>query len=217
MQRVIMVTAGSQGIGETIARLPGARGYAVAPTYQSFRERAEAVVTDIVAAGGRAIAVQAEMADETAILSLVRRVDAAFGPLTVLVNNAGTPGPAGMIDAITAAVLDEVLAVNVRAPFLLIREAAARMATDRGGAGGSIVNLSSRAAELGGANEWIQYAASKGALDSLTTGAAKELRPRGIGVNAVSQGLIQTDFAGAFRPAEQAGEITARRADGPAR
>jgi len=138
--------------------------------------------------------VQAEMADEASILALFRRVDAEFGPVTVLVNNAGTPGPAGKIDSITAAVLDEVMAVNVRAPFLLIREAVARMATDRGGAGGAIVNISSRAAELGGANEWIQYAASKGALDSLTIGAAKELGPRGIRVNAVSPGLIQTEL-----------------------
>jgi NAD(P)-dependent dehydrogenase (short-subunit alcohol dehydrogenase family) len=194
MQRVMIVTGGSQGIGAAIAQLAGARDYAVALTYRSSRERAEAVAADIVAAGGRAIAVQAEMADETSILSLFRRVDLAFGPLTVLVNNAGTPGPAGTIDAITAAVLDEVMAVNVRAPFLLIREAVVRMATDRGGAGGSIVNISSRAAELGGANEWIQYAASKGALDSLTIGAAKELGPRGIRVNAVSPGLIQTDL-----------------------
>lgn len=194
MQRVMIVTGGSQGIGEAIARLAGARGYAVALTYKSSAERAQRVAADIGAAGGRAIAVQAEMADEVSILSLFRRVDGAFGPLTVLVNNAGTPGPAGTIDAITAAVLDEVLAVNVRAPFLLIREAVARMATDRGGAGGSIVNISSRAAELGGANEWIQYAASKGALDSLTIGAAKELGPRGVRVNAVSPGLIQTDL-----------------------
>jgi NAD(P)-dependent dehydrogenase (short-subunit alcohol dehydrogenase family) len=194
MRRVMIVTGGSQGIGEAIARLAGARGYAVALTYKSSRERAERVAADIHAAGGRAIAMQAEMADEASILSLFRHVDVAFGPLTVLVNNAGTPGPAGTIDAITSAVLDEVLAVNVRAPFLLIREAVARMATDRGGAGGSIVNISSRAAELGGANEWIQYAASKGALDSLTIGAAKELGPRGIRVNAVSPGLIQTDL-----------------------
>jgi NAD(P)-dependent dehydrogenase (short-subunit alcohol dehydrogenase family) len=194
MQRVMIVTGGSQGIGEAIARLAGARGYAVALTYKSSAKRAQRVAADIGAAGGRAIAVQAEMAAEASILSLFQRVDVAFGPLTVLVNNAGTPGPAGTIDAITAAVLDEVLAVNVRAPFLLIREAVARMATDRGGAGGSIVNISSRAAELGGANEWIQYAASKGALDSLTIGAAKELGPRGIRVNAVSPGLIQTDL-----------------------
>jgi len=194
MQRVMIVTGGSQGIGEAIARLAGARGYAVALTYKSSRDSAERVAADIGAAGGRAIAVQAEMADEASILSLFRRVDVAFGPVTLLVNNAGTPGPAGTIEAITAAVLDEVLAVNVRAPFLLIREAVARMATDRGGAGGSIVNISSRAAELGGANEWIQYAASKGALDSLTIGAAKELGPRGIRVNAVSPGLIQTDL-----------------------
>lgn len=194
MQRVMIVTGGSQGIGEAIARLAGARGYAVALTYKSSRERADRVAAEIVAAGGRAIAVQAEMAEEASILALFERVDATFGPLTALVNNAGTPGPAGMIDAITAAVLDEVLAVNVRAPFLLIREAVARMATDRGGAGGAIVNVSSRAAELGGANEWIQYAASKGALDSLTIGAAKELGPRGIRVNAVSPGLIQTEL-----------------------
>jgi NAD(P)-dependent dehydrogenase (short-subunit alcohol dehydrogenase family) len=194
MEPVMIVTGGSQGIGEAIARLAGARDYAVALTYKSSRGRAEAVARDIVAAGGRAIAVQAEMADEASILSLFRRVDLEFGPLSVLVNNAGTPGPAGTIDAITAAVLDDVLAVNVRAPFLLIREAVARMATDRGGAGGSIVNVSSRAAELGGANEWIQYAASKGALDSLTIGAAKELGPRGIRVNAVSPGLIQTEL-----------------------
>jgi NAD(P)-dependent dehydrogenase (short-subunit alcohol dehydrogenase family) len=194
MQRVMIVTGGSQGIGAAIARLAGARGYAVALSYQTSRERAEAVAAEIAAAGGRAVAVQAEMADEGSILALFRRVDAELGPVTVLVNNAGTPGPAGRIDAITAAVLDEVLAVNVRAPFLLIREAVARMATDRGGSGGAIVNVSSRAAELGGANEWIQYAASKGALDSLTIGASKELASRGIRVNSVSPGLIQTEL-----------------------
>lgn len=128
------------------------------------------------------------------MLSLFGRFDVTFGPLTVLVNNAGTPGPAGPIDAITAAVLDEVLGVNMRAPFLSIREAVSRMATDRGGAGGSIVNISSRVAEPGGANEWIQYAASKGALDSLTIGAAKEPGPRCIRLSAVSPGLSQTDL-----------------------
>jgi NAD(P)-dependent dehydrogenase (short-subunit alcohol dehydrogenase family) len=191
---VIIVTGGSQGIGEAVARLAAARGYAVALTYQSNQALADAVVGDIANAGGKAIAVQAEMADETSILSLYRTVDEKLGPVTALVNNAGTPGPMGRIDTVTSAVLDTVLAVNVRAPFLMIREAVARMATDKGGAGGAIVNISSRAAELGGAGEWIHYAASKGALDSLTVGASKELATRGIRVNGVSPGLIQTDL-----------------------
>jgi NAD(P)-dependent dehydrogenase (short-subunit alcohol dehydrogenase family) len=194
MQEVMIVTGGSQGIGEAVARAAAARGYAVALTYQSNQGLADAVVADIVGAGGKAIAMRAEMADEASILTLFRTVDEAFGPVTALVNNAGTPGSMGKIDTVTASMLDTVLAVNVRAPFLMIREAVARMATDRGGAGGAIVNISSRAAELGGAGEWIHYAASKGALDSLTIGAAKELAMRGIRVNAVSPGLIQTDL-----------------------
>ena len=166
----------------------------MALTYQSNQALADTVVADIAAAGGKAIAVCAEMADEASILSLYRRVDETLGPVTALVNNAGTPGIMGKIDTVTTQTLDTVLAVNVRAPFLMIREAVSRMATDRGGAGGAIVNISSRAAELGGAGEWIHYAASKGALDSLTVGASKELAARGIRVNAVSPGLIQTDL-----------------------
>lgn len=194
MQQVMIVTGGSQGIGEAVARLGAKRGYAVALTYQSNQALADRVAADIVAAGGRALAVRAEMADEASILALYRTVDEKLGTVTALVNNAGTPGPMGRIDAVTSDVLDTVLAVNVRAPFLMIREAVARMATDRGGPGGAIVNVSSRAAELGGAGEWIHYAASKGALDSLTVGAARELATRGIRVNAVSPGLIQTDL-----------------------
>jgi NAD(P)-dependent dehydrogenase (short-subunit alcohol dehydrogenase family) len=194
MQQVMIVTGGSQGIGEAVARLAAARGYAVALTYQSNQALADKVVADIRAGGGKAIAVRAEMADEAAILALYRTVDEQLGPVTAVVNNAGTPGPMGKIDALTAATLDMVLAVNVRAPFLMIREAVARMATDNGGAGGAIVNISSRAAELGGAGEWIHDAASKGAVDSLTIGASKELAARGIRVNAVSPGLIETDL-----------------------
>lgn len=194
MQPVMIVTGGSQGIGAAVARLAGARGYAVALTYQSNQALADCVVADITAGGGRAIAVQAEMADEASILALFRTVDATLGRVTVLVNNAGGPGPTCKLADISSAILDQVLAVNVRAPFLLIREAAARMATDRGGAGGAIVNVSSRAAEIGGANEWVHYAASKGALDSLTIGAARELATGGIRVNAVSPGLIETDL-----------------------
>jgi NAD(P)-dependent dehydrogenase (short-subunit alcohol dehydrogenase family) len=194
MRPVMIVTGGSQGIGAAVARLAGARGYEVALTYQSNRILADRVVAEINAAGGSAISVQAEMSDEASILALFRTVDETFGPVTTLVNNAGGPGPSCKLDDITGEILDQVLAVNVRAPFLLIREAAARMATDRGGKGGSIVNVSSRAAEIGGAGEWVHYAASKGALDSLTIGASRELATRGIRVNAVSPGLIETDL-----------------------
>src|ERR1700722_8868753 len=194
MQPVMIVTGGSQGIGAAVARLAGSSGYAVVLTYQSNRGLADGVVADIASAGGKALAVRAEMADEASILALFRTVDEAFGPVTALVNNAGTPGPITPLDGVTSEILDTVLAVNVRAPFLLMREAVKRMATDLGGPGGAIVNVSSRAAGLGGAGEWIHYAASKGALDSLTIGAAKELAPRGIRVNAVSPGLIQTDL-----------------------
>jgi NAD(P)-dependent dehydrogenase (short-subunit alcohol dehydrogenase family) len=194
MRPVMIVTGGSQGIGAAVARLAGARGYEVALTYQSNRILADRVVAEINAAGGSAISVQAEMSDEASILALFRTVDETFGPVTTLVNNAGGPGPTCKLDDITGEILDQVLAVNVRAPFLLIREAAARMATDRGGEGGSIVNVSSRAAEIGGAGEWVHYAASKGALDSLTIGASRELAARGIRVNAVSPGLIETDL-----------------------
>src|SRR3978361_298748 len=150
MRPVMIVTGGSQGIGGAVARLSGARGFAGAPAHPNNPGMAEDVVASITATGGDAIAVQAEMADEASILALFRAVDETFGPVTVLVNNAGGPGPTCKLDDITGEILDQVLAVNVRAPFLLIREASARMATDKGGAGGSIVNVSSRAAEHGG-------------------------------------------------------------------
>ena len=194
MQPVMIVTGASQGIGAAVARLAGRRGWRVALTYRGNRAMAEAVVADIAAAGGQALAIQAAMEDEAAIVDLFHTVDRAFGRLDVLVNNAGTTGPTAKIDAVTSAILDEVLGVNVRGPFLCIREATARMATDRGGRGGAIVNISSRAAEFGGAGEWIHYAASKGAMETLTLGAARELGPRGIRVNAVSPGLIETDL-----------------------
>ncbi|MGE0224105.1 MAG: SDR family oxidoreductase [Acetobacteraceae bacterium] len=194
MKPVMIITGGSQGIGAAVARLAGARGYAVALTYQSNRAMADAVVADITRGGGQAIAIQAEMADEASIMAMFERVDRELGPVSVLVNNAGGPGPTCRIEQVTSAILDEVLAVNVRAPFLTTREAIKRMATDLGGKGGAIVNVSSRASEIGGAGEWVHYAASKGALDSLTVGAARELATRGIRVNAVNPGLIETDL-----------------------
>lgn len=192
MKPVLLVTGGSQGIGAAVARLAGRRGWAVALTYVRSRELAETVAADIVAAGGQAIAVQAEMADEGSVVRLFRTVDERLGRLAGLVNNAGTTGPLRRIGEVTPAILDEVMGVNVRGAFIATREAAARMATDRGGPGGAIVNVSSRASELGGAGEWIHYAASKGAMDTLTIGAARELGPVGIRVNAVNPGLIET-------------------------
>ncbi|MDE2581357.1 MAG: SDR family oxidoreductase [Rhodospirillales bacterium] len=209
MQPVMIVTGGSQGIGAAVARLAGRRGYAVALTYRGNQAMAEAVAAEIEAAGGRALAIRAEMASEPDILAAFATVDREFGPLRVLVNNAGITGPTAKLDAVTSAILDEVLAVNVRGPFLAIREAARRMATDRGGAGGAIVNVSSRASELGGAGEWVHYAASKGALDTLTIGASRELGPRGIRVNAVNPGLIETDLHARAGLPERVARLTA--------
>ncbi|MGE0420236.1 MAG: SDR family NAD(P)-dependent oxidoreductase, partial [Acetobacteraceae bacterium] len=194
MNPVMIVTGGSQGIGAAVARMGAARGYAVALTYQSNKALADKVVAEIATAGGKAIAVQAEMGDEASIMALFATVDRELGPVGVLVNNAGGPGPTCLIESVTAEIVDEVMRVNVRAPFLTIREATKRMATDRGGKGGAIVNVSSRASEIGGAGEWVHYAASKGAVDSLTIGAARELAARGIRVNAVNPGLIETDL-----------------------
>ncbi len=178
MRKVMLVTGASQGIGAAVARLAGARGYDVAFTWRANQAMAEQVAAAIVATGGRALPLRAEMADEADILAAFAATDRAFGPLSVLVNNAGITGPTAQLDHVTAAILDEVLAVNVRGPFLAIREATKRMARDLGGAGGAIVNISSRAAALG----------------SLTLGASRELGPRGIRVNAVSPGLIETEL-----------------------
>jgi len=194
MSGVMIVTGGSQGIGAATARLAAARGYKVALSYRSGAQHAADVLAEIRAAGGEAIAVQADAADEAATVALFEAVDRAFGPVTALVNNAGITGPIRKLDAVDAAMLGEVMDLNVVGCFIALREAVKRMATDRGGAGGAIVNLSSRASEIGGANEFVHYAASKGAIDSFTVGAARELGPRGIRVNAVNPGMIETEI-----------------------
>ncbi|HTN12866.1 MAG TPA: SDR family oxidoreductase [Acetobacteraceae bacterium] len=191
---VMIVTGGSQGIGAATARLAAARGYAVALSYRSAADHAARVVKDIRARGGIALAVQADAASELDTVRLFETVDRELGRVTALVNNAGITGPVTRLDHMTAALLDEVLGINVKGCFLALREAIARMATDHGGPGGAVVNVSSRAAALGGPGEWVHYAASKGAVDSFTIGAAKELAPRGIRVNAVNPGLIETEI-----------------------
>lgn len=192
--RVLVVTGGSTGIGAAVARMAAAAGYAVALSYRHSPGPAGRVVDAIRAAGGRAFAMQADSASPAETAAFFAEVDRAFGPLTALVNNAGITGPTSRIEALDPAALDEVLAINVKGCFLALREAIPRMATDLGGAGGAVVNVSSRASEIGGAGEWVHYAASKGAVDTLTIGASRELAPRGIRVNAVNPGLIDTDI-----------------------
>jgi NAD(P)-dependent dehydrogenase (short-subunit alcohol dehydrogenase family) len=192
--KVLLVTGGSAGIGAATVRLAAARGYRVAFSYRSSAAMAEALVADIARTGGVARAFKADAADEAETVALFAAVDREFGPVDALVNNAGIIGPPGTLETITSETMDDVMGINVRGVFINTREAIKRMATDRGGKGGAIVTVSSIASRLGGPNDWVHYASSKGAVDSFTIGAAKELAPRGIRVNAVHPGLIDTEI-----------------------
>ncbi|TFH86910.1 SDR family oxidoreductase [Billgrantia azerbaijanica] len=194
MQPVMIVTGGSRGIGAATARLAVARGYRVALSYRDSREAADAVVTEIARGGGEAIAVAADVSRECDVVRLFDSVDRALGPVAVLVNNAGILERQCRVEAMDAARLARVLAVNVTGSFLCAREAIRRMSTRHGGQGGAIVNLSSMAARLGAPDEYVDYAAAKGAIDTFTVGLAKEVAGEGIRVNAVRPGLIDTDI-----------------------
>jgi NAD(P)-dependent dehydrogenase (short-subunit alcohol dehydrogenase family) len=174
--------------------MAAAQGYAVGLSYRSSEEPARQVVEEIRRAGGRALAMKADSASPAETAAFFAAVDRELGRVTALVNNAGITGPISRIEALDPAALDQVLAINVKGCFLALREAILRMATDLGGQGGAVVNVSSRASEIGGANEWVHYAASKGAVDTFTVGASRELAPRGIRVNAVNPGLIDTEI-----------------------
>lgn len=201
MQEVALVTGGSRGIGAATARTLARDGYTVAVNYTQNEASAEQLVREIRDSGGRAHAFRADIAVEAEVLALFDQVEAVLGPITVLVNNAGITGGFSRLDELRADVLAQVFAVNVFGAFICAREAVRRMSTRHGGRGGCIVNISSRAAQLGSAGEWIHYAASKGALDTLTTGLAKEVALEGIRVNTVAPGLIETDLhASAGRP-----------------
>jgi NAD(P)-dependent dehydrogenase (short-subunit alcohol dehydrogenase family) len=192
--RVMLVTGGSRGIGAACA-LRGARaGYDVCVNYLASRSEAEAVVNECRAAGRRALAIQADVSDEAAVVSLFERAQASLGPLSCLVNNAGILAAQGPLASFSAARVRRVLEVNVLGAILCAREAVRRMSTRLGGSGGTIVNLSSGAAVLGSPNEYVDYAASKGAIDALTIGLSKEVGPEGIRVNAVRPGLIETEI-----------------------
>lgn len=192
MKKVILITGGSRGIGAATARLAGQRGYSVCVNYRQDRAAAEGVVKAIEAGGARAIAVAADVSVEADVRRLFATVDETLGPLTALVNNAGILETQMRVDAMEVERLQRVFATNVFGPFLCAREAVRRMSTKRGGAGGAIVNVSSAAARTGSPGEYVDYAASKGALDTMTIGLASEVAQEGIRVNAVRAGFIHT-------------------------
>lgn len=190
----LLITGASRGIGAATARRAAARGYAVVVNYLRNEAAAQSVVADIEAAGGVAIAVKADVSNETDVVRLFGEIDRTLGTIAALVNNAGVVDRQGPIDGITAERLDRMFQTNVHSAFLCCREAVRRMSRNRGGAGGAIVNVSSAAARLGSPNEYIHYAASKAALDALTIGLAKEVATQGIRVNAVRLGVFYTEL-----------------------
>ena len=194
MSNVLIVTGGGRGIGAATARLAAARGFAVAVNYRSDAKAASQVVSDIEAAGGRAIAIPADVALEADVVRLFQECDRALGTLSALVNSAGIIEKQMRVEDMDAGRLQRVFATNVYGPFLCSREAVRRMSTRHGGHGGSIVNVSSLASVYGSPNEYVDYAATKGALDTLTTGLAREVATEGIRVNVVRAGHIYTGF-----------------------
>ena len=192
--KVMLITGASRGIGAATARLAAARGFAVAVNYMTSQAAAEDLVETIAAAGGRALAIQGNVAVESDVKRLFEVIDNELGALAVLINNAGILETAMRLDVMTAERWRRVLATNVIGSFLCARQAVRRMSTRHGGSGGTIVNVSSVAARLGSPGEFIDYAASKGAVDAMTVGLAKEVAREGIRVNAVRPGLIVTDI-----------------------
>lgn len=194
MTKTILITGGGRGIGAATARLAAQQGYAVGVNYRHNAEAARRVVEDIQQAGGRAISIQADVSLESDIKRLFNQVEQSLGSITALVNNAGLLEQQARVDELDAARIQRVFATNVIGSFLCAGEAVRRMSTRYGGQGGSIVNVSSRAAVLGSAGEYVDYAASKGAVDTLTTGLAREVAAERIRVNGVRPGLIETDI-----------------------
>lgn len=191
-ERVAIVTGASRGIGAAVARALGREGAAVAVHYGTHAEEAEGVCRDIRAAGGRAIAIAADMGREDEIVALFATVDRELGAVTALVNNAGGIVAVSPVADLEGWMVTRVLAVNLAGPIFCCREAVRRMSTARGGGGGAIVNVSSMAAVLGGLPNEVPYAASKGGLDSFTVGLSREVAMEGIRVNGIRPGLIDT-------------------------
>ncbi|NDL62904.1 SDR family oxidoreductase [Acerihabitans arboris] len=194
MQKVTLITGGSRGIGRASAICLAQRGHDICIAYRSREDQALEVVETLRRLGVRAMAVQADIADEQQVNALFQRIDRELGAMTGLVNNAAILKPQATIEQLTAARLNAIFATNVTGSFLCAREAVKRMSLRHGGQGGAIVNVSSAAARLGSPHEYIDYAASKGALDTLTIGLAREVAAQGIRVNGVRPGFIYTDM-----------------------
>lgn len=194
MNPVLLITGGGRGIGAAVARLAAAQGWDVAVNVVRDMASAQAVAADVRAVGRRAVAVQADVSDEAAVQALFATVDAELGPLRGLVNNAGVVDVAQRVDEMSLARWQRMFAIHVQGTFLCTREALRRMSTQHGGAGGSVVNLSSAAARLGSPGQYVDYAAAKAAIDTFTLGVAREVAHEGVRVNAVRPGIIDTDI-----------------------
>jgi len=194
MEKVMIITGASRGIGAATAKLAGTMGYAVCVNYLKNPAAADGVVDDIRSNGGQAIAVAADISVEKDVISLYEAVDAHLGTVTALVNNAGILERQMRVEDVSTARLQRIFAVNVMGSILCAREAVKRMSSSHGGHGGAIVNVSSAAARLGSAGEYVDYAASKGAIDSFTIGLSKEVAAERIRVNAVRPAFIYTDI-----------------------
>ena len=206
---VMVVTGGGRGIGAAVSLAAARQGYAVAVNFAVNGEVAQTLVRRIGEAGGRAIAVQGDVSRDEDVQRIFETVDRELGVLTGLVNNAGITGGFSRVEDVSSQMLERIYAVNVIGSFLCCREAVKRMSTKNGGLGGAIVNISSRAAEIGGAGEWIHYASTKGAIETLTIGLAREVALEGIRVNAVSPGLIETELHAAAGAADRTSRLAA--------
>ena len=194
MSRTVLITGGSRGIGRATAILAGKRGWSVGVNYLANAEAAAETVRSVVAAGGQAIAIPGDVSLERDVIAMFDAAQAAFGPITALVNNAGIVGMKSALAEMTLERLRRVFDINVLGAYLVAREGARRMPTDRGGPGGAIVNVSSMAATLGSPGQYVDYAGSKGAIDALTIGLGRELAAGGVRVNGVRPGIIETEI-----------------------
>jgi NAD(P)-dependent dehydrogenase (short-subunit alcohol dehydrogenase family) len=208
MNPTLLITGASRGIGAAAALLAAQRGWDVAVNYTRDAAAAEAVAAQVRAAGRRALVIQADVADEAQVLAMFTRLDAEWGPLGGLVNNAGVVDVASRVDEMSAARIQRMFAINVFGTMWCAREAVKRMSTKHGGQGGSIVNLSSVASKLGSPAQYVDYAAAKGAIDVFTLGLAREVATEGVRVNAIRPGIIDTDIHASGGQPERARQLT---------